>query len=112
MPDASYQSGELHIEWNALLSPLTSGVYEFAADGEGSVVVVIDGQTVLADENLSLFNRSVSNEVVELRSGSYHPFRVTWVNNHSGNSLHLYWRTVGNTEWHVIPYNCYSLPQE
>lgn len=112
MPDASYQSGELHIEWNALLSPLTSGVYEFAADGEGSVVIVIDGQTVLADENLSLFNRSVSNEVVELRAGSYHPFRVVWINNNSGNSLHLYWRTVGNTEWHVIPYNCYSLPQE
>ena len=111
-PESDYLPGELHAVWVGNLSPLTSGEYEFAVSGSGTIRVLLDGIPLFELKESSSQDYVQSSDSVEMRAGSYHAIYVEWENINDDDSLILYWRTVDNTEWHVIPYNCFSVPDD
>lgn len=111
-PEARYRSGELHAIWIAKLSPLTSGEYEFAVDGDGAIRVTVDNAVLIDVRGKGNQGLTQSSKTVVMRAGSYHDLCVEWNNADGGNSLTLLWRTVGNDEWHVVPFNCFSIPDD
>lgn len=111
--DFNHSTGDVvRSVWTADLTPLTSGIYELAVRGKGSIKVYLDDRLAINAHDVNGTEYVSSKTTFDMRAGSYHPIKVEWEGTLEEDSVHVYWRTVGNEDWHVIPYNCYSLQEQ